>query len=132
MKKFTKIIVVALCIIMVFSVASTAFADGTFSTGFTAGQTFNKIRDYFVQDDNVKASRNYNSHILLDGSAVKSQTVSSGGSNIYGSNAQGVAGLRVTSVSGASTKVKGLLFIWGGSTAREITDWTNYWGSWDF
>ena len=133
-----KILTAILVIVFVVSFSMTAFADGgfyygTFSQGFTAAQTFNKIKDYNLQDLNTKASRSYNSHLMINGSDIKSLTLNSGGSNYFYTTQQGKAGLRFSAVSGnVPTKIKGEFYIWGNGTTKRITDWSNHWGSWDF
>lgn len=140
MKKYAKakILTMIMVIAIAFGCTVTAFADGgyyygSFTQGFTASQTFNKVQDYNLEDNNIKASRDYNSHLMINGSDIKSKTISSGGSNYFYTTQQGRAGLRVSAVSSnVATKVKGEFYIWGNGTTKKITDWSNYWGTWDF
>ncbi|MBD5561035.1 MAG: hypothetical protein HDQ87_11940 [Clostridia bacterium] len=133
--RYTLVLIALVCAI-ISTTASTALADGgyyydAFDSGFTAGQTFNKINDRMVDDQNVKASQVYDSVIKVGGVTKSGAIQQSGGLHRYEGAAQGRVTLTLQECGNGTTKVKGMLFVYG-TTARVITDRSHYWGNWDF
>lgn len=142
--KFGRLVVVILAIVIMFSVASTAFADGgyyygKYKSGFTPSQTFNKITDKNLEDNNVScrtgsysgAPTQYRSYLTIDEDAISYVLADDGKSHGVNSEIRGTAGMRVAAVGASESNykyIRGEFYLYGGNTARRITDWSNYWG----
>ena len=151
MKKTLKRLIACVAVVMmVFALCTTAFADGGYYygrmvSGFNCGQTFNKINDRTIEDQNVSSrtggydsttSANYISILRLDGATKKSATVVSGGNNKYTTptdkvgqaSEKGKFSLRVENQGTAPIYIRGKMFIYTYASDRVITDTTHYWG----
>lgn len=143
-KKYIRLVVMVIAVVLVLSVASTAFADGGFyygryKSGFTANQTFNKITDRKLEDDNESCrtgsytgnETDYRSYLMINGKDYSYALLDNGQAHSVVSEDQGTAGMRVAAVSSKESHLKyirGRFYLYGGNTERRITDWSNYWG----
>ncbi|MDD6044853.1 MAG: hypothetical protein PUC76_04305 [Clostridia bacterium] len=137
-----KILCTVLTMVMLLSICGVAFADGGFyygsmSSGFNASQTFNKINDKTIEDDNQSSrvgsytsntTTDYLSILRVAGSTVSSSIVGDGGYHTWTGDKKGTFSLRVENQAAGTTYIRGRMYIYNGSTTRTITDWSNYWG----
>ena len=138
MKKYISLIMVLVFVLGITTIATAdgGFYYGSFSSGFTAGQTFQKVNDKTIEDNNgtcttgcytsgVTAS--YLSILKVGSATVSTATVASGGNHIKTCDNTGTFRLRVENQTSNTLYVRGIMYIYNGATHREITDTSHYW-----
>ena len=98
-----KVFIAVLAVVLVFGITATALADGGFyygamSSGFTCSQTFNKVNDQTIEDDNVSSrvgsytssiSTDYRSKLMVAGDVKANCIVGDGGYNKWTGSSKG-------------------------------------------
>lgn len=138
MKKRIVLIVVAVLMLLGSTIA---FADGgfyygSFNTGFTSGQSFHKVNDKTIEDNNVSCKvgsytgsvdSSYLSILKVGSTYVHCKTVDSGDNHVFTCDNTGTFRVRVENQSSGTLYIRGEMYIYNGATTRTITDYSHHW-----